>query len=77
MGFYAMAFMRSSRVPTLFAVWAAIAALLFFPLEELIGVDGGPILFINGFTFSFFTIFFGIYLLWSSRRVVSGSTASA
>ena len=68
LGFFAAAFFRSSQVPTLFAIWAAISAILFFPLEELIGVDGGPILFINGFTYSFWAIFFGIYLIAKSRR---------
>ena len=68
LGFFALSFFRSSRIPTLFAVWAAISAALFFPLEELIGVDGGPILFINGFTYSFWAIFLGIYLIVQSRR---------
>ena len=68
LGFFALAFLRSSRVPTLFAVWAGISAILFFPLEELLGFDGGAILFINGFTYSFWAIFFGIYLIWSARR---------
>ena len=68
LGFFAAAFMRSSRVPKPYAVWAAISALLFFPLEELIAVDGGPILFINGFTYSFWAIFFGVFLIRSARR---------
>ncbi|MEM8837356.1 MAG: DUF4386 family protein [Pseudomonadota bacterium] len=75
-GFFAIAFFRSSRVPTLFAVWAAVSALLFFPLEELIGVDGGPILFINGFTFSFWAIFFGGYLLVTASRRAGISLAN-
>ena len=76
-GFFALAFFRSSHVPTFFAAWAALAAILFFPLEELLGIDGGPILFINGFTFSFWAIFFGAYLIWRSRREVGLSDVNA
>ncbi len=67
-GFFALAFFRSSRAPTLFALRAAVAALLFCPREELIGADGGAIRFVNVFTCSFRAIVFGPYLIVASRR---------
>ena len=76
LGLFAAAFFRSALVPMPFAIWAAISAILFFPLEELIGVDGGPILFINGFTYSFWAIFFGLYLILRSRRVGLSESAA-
>jgi hypothetical protein len=68
LGFFALAFLRSSRVPTVFAIWAGVSAILFFPLEELLGTELDAILFINGFTYSFWAIFFGGYLILASRR---------
>ncbi len=77
LGVFALAFFRSSRVPTLFAAWAAISAVLFFPLEELLGTEFDSILFINGFTYSFWAIFFGGYLIVASRRQARHALQSA
>ncbi len=50
-----------------------MAAALFVPLPDYRGVDGGPILFINGFTFSFFLIFPGVHMLRRARALRRGA----
>lgn len=68
MGCFGVVLLRTVGMPKVFGVWALISAALFVPVPDLLGIDGGPILFINGFTYSFWAMALGGYLLLRSRR---------
>lgn len=56
------------EVPRAFAVWAVICGLLFVPVADLLGVEGGVMLFVNGFGYSFWAIGLGAVLIWRALR---------
>lgn len=63
LGCVALALFRTPSVSKVWAIWAAISALLFFPIADLLGVDGGMLLFVNGLTYSVWAMVFGVWLI--------------
>jgi hypothetical protein len=73
---FGIALWRTAMVPRFYAGWALIAALLFIPFPDILGFDGGALLFVSGFTFSFWVIFLGMHLLRKGRELQRQSSIS-
>lgn len=71
LGCLAWVLFRTPFVSRIWVIWAAISALLFFPIADLTGQDGGILLFVNVSTYSLWAIFFGIALILMARKAAA------
>ena len=60
--------LTSAQIPKILGLWLVVSGLLFVPLPDIMGFDGGVLLFVNGITYSASAGAVGLYLILVARR---------